>query len=306
MVVRAVGSPRGRVGVVHGRPALLARLNAWRKRSPLSPYWLDWRSLRRAIARLAPQSRGVLLDVGCSERPYAELFAPHVARYVGLDYPPALLDKQPELWQILDRARRSVDVFGDGLRLPFADASFDTVLSTEVLEHVSAPAAMVREMARVLRPEGRLLVTVPFLAPLHELPSDFYRYTPSALRALIEQSGLVAERIEARGNFAEALGALGAQYLLRAFGSSRRQSDGSVIPSAWKSVFVFPAAALLQTGAYLVSLVSRDEAGTLGYCVVARKPAAAERIEVLVPHRPEAERSAQIRPAPGPDAMLSA
>jgi SAM-dependent methyltransferase len=299
-------SPLGRVGVVHGRRPLLARLNAWRKRSPLSPYWLDSRNLREAIGGLARSARGVLLDVGCSERPYGALFAPYVTRYVGLDYPPALLDKQPELWEILDRAKRSVDIFGDGRRLPFADASFDTVLSTEVLEHVMVPGAVVREMARVLRPDGRLLITVPFLQPLHELPSDYYRYTPASLRKLVEESGLVAERIEPRGNYAAALGALGAQYLLRAFGSKQRQSDGSVIPSAWKSVFVFPAAALLQIAFYLLSKLTRDEAGTLGYCVVARKPAAPERIEVLVPHRPEREREARSRPAPGPDATLSA
>jgi SAM-dependent methyltransferase len=267
-------SPIGRVGVIHGRRPLLARLNAWRKRTPLSPYWLDWRSLRRAIEKLARHADGVLLDVGCSERPYAQVFAPYVTRYVGLDYPPALLDKQPELWQILDRAKRSVDIFGDGRALPFADASFDTVLSTEVLEHVLAPQEVVDEMARVLKPGGRLLVTVPFIQPLHELPSDYFRYTPSSLRKLAEEAGLEVETLEARGNYAAALGALGSQFLLRTFGAAQRQSDGSVIPSLWKSVFVLPATALVQTTFYLLSKFTRDEVVTLGYLLVARKPAA--------------------------------
>ncbi|MBK7642328.1 MAG: class I SAM-dependent methyltransferase [Planctomycetes bacterium] len=274
MSTGAPKSPVGRVGVVHGRTPLLARLNAWRKRSPLSPYWLDWKFLRGAIEKLAPSARGVMLDVGCSERPYGELFAPYVTRYVGLDYPPALLDKQPELWKILDRAKRSVDVFGDGRRLPFADASFETVLSTEVLEHVLSPRAVVEEMARVLKPGGRLLVTVPFMQPLHEIPSDFYRYTPFALRRMVEETGLVVEVIEPRGNFAASLGALGSQYLLRSFGASERQSDGSVIPSRWKSLIVFPAAAFLQTAFYLLSKVTTDDAVALGYSIVARKPEA--------------------------------
>lgn len=278
-------SALGRVGVVHGRTPFFARLNAWRKRSPLSPYWLDWRSLRGAIERLAPNARGVMLDVGCSERPYGALFAPHVSRYVGLDYPPALLDKQPELWKILDRAKRSVDVFGDGRRLPFADASFDTVLSTEVLEHVLSPGEVLAEMARVLKPEGRLLISVPFLQPLHEMPSDYYRYTPFSLRKLAEASGLEVETVEARGNFAAALGALVSQFLLRSFGARRRQSDGSVIPSLWKSVFVVPAAAVAQTGFYVLSKFTKDDVVTLGYCLVARKPAPVEREEVLIPYR---------------------
>jgi len=254
---------------------LLARWNAWRKRTPLSPYWLEWKLLRGAIERLAPRACGAMLDVGCSERPYADLFAPHVSRYVGLDYPPALLDKQPELWEILDRAQGVVDVFGDGRALPFADASFDTVLSTEVLEHVMAPADVVREMARVLKPEGRLLLTVPFVVPLHEMPSDYYRFTPFSLRRMVEGSGLVVEQIEPRGNYAVALGSLGSQFLLRSFGARERQSDGSVIPSLWKSVFVFPLAACLQTAFYLVSKFTRDDVVTQGYSLVARKPSRA-------------------------------
>jgi SAM-dependent methyltransferase len=265
------------VGVIHDRPPFFARLNAWRKRSPLSPYWLDWMNLRGAIARLAPDAKGVLLDVGCSERPYAALFAPYVKRYIGLDYPPALLDKQPELLEILDRLKDAVDVFGDGRRLPFVDASFDTVLSTEVLEHVLSPGALLQEMTRVLKPEGRLLLTVPFIQPLHETPSDFYRYTPFSLRHLVEESGLVVERLEARGNFALAIGSLCSQFLLRVCASRSRQTDGSVIPSPWKSIVVFPVAALVQTGFYLLSKIARDEAVTLGYCVVARKPVTGRR-----------------------------
>jgi ubiquinone/menaquinone biosynthesis C-methylase UbiE len=306
-------SPLGRVGVVHGRTPLFARLNAWRKRSPLSPYWLDWKILRSAIEELAPHASGVMLDVGCSERPYGELFAPHVSRYVGLDYPPALLDKQPELWEILDRAKRSVDVFGDGRRLPFPDGSFDTVLSTEVLEHVMSPGAVVAEMARVLKPEGRLLLTVPFIQPLHEMPSDYFRYTPFSLRKLVEGSGLVVERLEARGNYAAVIGSLCSQFLLRSFGSRKRQSDGSVIPSVWKSIVVFPAAALVQIAFYLLSKLAQDDVVTLGYWVVARKPVAAEQIEViprardlLIPHRPEGDRQVHPQPARGSDATLSA
>ncbi len=305
---RVPKSALGRVGVVHGRPPLLARLNAWRKRTPLSPYWLDSRNLRQSVERLARSARGVMLDVGCSERPYGSVFAPHVERYVGLDYPPALLDKQPDLWEILDRAQGYVDVFGDGRRLPFADESFDTVLATEVLEHVLSPGTVVQEMARVLKPEGRLLVTVPFLQPLHEMPWDYYRYTPFALRNLVEESGLVVETLEARGNSSLAMGALGSQFLLRSFGARKRQADGSVIPSLWKSVFVFPLAACLQSAFYLLSKFTRDDVVALGYCLVARKPLVLGEVE-LIPQAPSAARGSRSmprEPVRGPDTTLSA
>ena len=261
-----------RSGVVRDRTGLGARLNALRKRSILSPYYLDRRFLRASVARLAPRASGVLLDVGTSEGPYRALFEPYVARYLGLEYPPSILEKRPDLWSILDRAKRSVDVFADGNRLPFRDAAVDTVLSTEVLEHLPDPRRCILEMARVLKPGGRLLLTVPFQQPLHELPWDFYRFTPSALRDLAQSAGLEVESIEPRGNFAAACGALCTQFLLRTAGARELQSDGSVVPSSWRNLLLSPVYALMQGAALLLSKLSDDQAVALGYALIARKP----------------------------------
>ncbi|MEM7306540.1 MAG: class I SAM-dependent methyltransferase [Planctomycetota bacterium] len=266
-----MSEPR-RSGVVHARPPLLERLNAWRKRSFFSPYWLDWMHLRGSVERCAEHASGLLLDVGTAESPYAELFAPHVSRYLGLEYPPSILDKLPELWSMLDRAGRTVDVFGDGNRLPFGDGTLDTVLSTEVLEHVPRPRQCIGEMGRVLKPGGTLILTVPFLQPLHELPSDYYRYTPSSLRDLATAAGLEVVSVEPRGNFAAAVGALTVQYLLRTLGAKELQSDGSVLPSAWRNVLLAPAYATVQLTAHLLSKLSNDSAVALGYALIARKP----------------------------------
>jgi SAM-dependent methyltransferase len=261
-----------RVGVVVYRGSRGRRMNAWRKRTPLNPYWLDWSKLRESVEGLARHATGTLLDVGVSEGPYRALFEPLVARYVGLEYPPSILDKQPDLWNILDRAKASVDVFGDGNRLPFGDASFDTVLATEVLEHLPEPRRCVDEMARVLKPEGKLLLTIPFSQPLHELPSDYYRFTPSSLEHIVRAAGLEVESIEPRGNFASALGAMGSQWLLRCVGATRRQSDGSVILSRWRSTLLLPLLACIQVFFHLASKVTNDTTVCHGYSVVARKP----------------------------------
>lgn len=263
---------RGRTGAVLHRPRLLARLNAWRKHSPLSPYWLDWVYLRNSVAELAPLASGWMLDVGVAERPYGEVFRPHVERYVGLDYPPALLQIQPELWNILDRTREAMDVFGDGNRMPFRDACFDSVLCTEVLEHLTTPERCLREVGRVLKPGGRLLLTVPFTQPLHQLPQDYYRFTPGSLEDLAVRAGLEVESIEARGNFASALGALSSQFVLRTFGAISQQSDGSVILSRWRSVLLLPFLALMQLAFRLLARVTNDQTAVQGYSLVARKP----------------------------------
>lgn len=251
------------------------RMNALRKRSPFNPYWLDWTKLRQSVEDLVPFAQGWLLDVGVSEGPYRAVFEPAVERYVGLEYPPSILDKQPELWDILDRAKRSVEVFGDGNRLPFSDQSFDTVMCTEVLEHLPEPPTALAEMARVLRPGGRMLFTVPFSQPLHELPSDYYRFTPSALEYLVRGAGLELERIEPRGNFASALGAMLSQFLLRWLGAKERQSDGSVILSRWRCTLLLPLLAFVQIAFHLASKLTDDTAVCQGYSVVASKPAGA-------------------------------
>jgi len=262
----------GRSGAVHYRGRGAQRVNAWRKHTPLNPYWLDWSLLKRSVEELAPEARGLLLDIGCSETPYRDLFEPHIERYVGLEYPPAILDKQPDLWDILDRARWTVTLFGDGCRLPFVEGCFDTVVATEVLEHLPEPEQVVREAARVLRPGGRLLMTVPFSQPLHELPGDYYRYTPSALEYLLEGAGLEVERIQPRGNFAATQGAMLSQFLVRWLAARERQEDGTVVLSRWRGALLIPVLAVIQVLFHWASKLTNDTTVVLGYSVVACKP----------------------------------
>src|SRR5207244_1525396 len=94
-----------------------------------------------------------------------------------------------------------VDVVASADCLPFEDSSFDCVICTEVLEHCREPSAVLREIHRTLKPGGRLFLTTPFIAPLHEMPNDFYRYTPSALRDLAAQQGLVVTSLRPRGEY---------------------------------------------------------------------------------------------------------
>lgn len=256
---------------MHYRGRFTQRMNAWRKRTPLNPYWLDWKHLRESVEALVPHATGNLLDVGVSEGPYREIFAHQISQYVGLEYPQAILDKQPEMWEV-QNLNQLVQVFGDGAHLPFRTASVDTVLSTEVLEHVPKPSLLVDEMARVLKPGGRLLITVPFIQPLHELPSDYFRFTPSSLKAFAESAGLEVESITPRGNFASANGAMLSQWLTRSVGASRRLSDGSVVLSPWRSILLLPLTAIIQVLFHLASKLTNDQAVCQGYALVARRP----------------------------------
>jgi SAM-dependent methyltransferase len=83
------------------------------------------------------------------------------------------------------RPNEHVQIMADAYRLPFGDGAFDVVLCTEVLEHLHTPAAALAEMYRVLRPDGKLLLTTPFAYPIHYAPTDYYRYTRYGLLHLL-------------------------------------------------------------------------------------------------------------------------
>lgn len=246
------------------------KLNAWRKRSPLNPYWIELRWLRKAGEQLAPHAHGLLLDVGVGERPYGQLFARHVKQYIGLEYPPMADNLSPGIWQLLERIRGIIDVWGDGHRLPFRAQSVDTLLSMEVLEHVPDPDKFVAEFARVLKPGGTLMITVPFMAPLHQLPFDYYRYTPGGLEALLERNGFAIESIEARGNTASAAGVALTHWIMRCLGSKRFHHDGSVVLSRWRAPFILPLLAIVQIFFATVERWTKDQALCLGYVVRAK------------------------------------
>ena len=73
---------------------------------------------------------------------------------------------------------RNPEIVGDAQEMPFADATYSTILCTEVLEHIPDPQKAVDEMYRVLKPGGTLILTTRFLFPVHDAPGDYWRFTP--------------------------------------------------------------------------------------------------------------------------------
>ncbi len=138
----------------------------------------------RRFAEALPAGADVV-DLGAGDAPYRELFA-HVA-YVTVDW-----GHSPH------EDAAAVDVTASIDALPFADGSFDAALLTQVLEHVPLPEAAVREAHRIVRPGGRILVTVPFIWEEHERPFDFFRYSSAGVRQLLEGAGFVEVEVRPR------------------------------------------------------------------------------------------------------------
>jgi SAM-dependent methyltransferase len=123
-------------------------------------------------------ARGRLVDIGCGTKPWRELFAPHVDAHVGVDH-----EQTPH-------GLTKVDVIAGAYDIPLEDGSADTILLTEVLEHLEWPVRGLAETRRLLAPDGHLIATTPFSWPLHEEPRDFFRYSPYGLRHLCHEAAL--------------------------------------------------------------------------------------------------------------------
>ncbi|MBL7965264.1 MAG: methyltransferase domain-containing protein [Flavobacteriales bacterium] len=164
------------------------------------------RNILETVTKALPALHGTFLDIGCGDMPYRALILSggKVTTYLGMDLHSAT-------------AKRAVkpDLEWDGRTMPLADASVDSAMATEVLEHCAEPLVLLREAHRVLRPGGTLLLTMPFLWPLHEVPYDEHRYTPWAVERLLKEAGFASARVKALGGWDASLGQMIGLWAMR-------------------------------------------------------------------------------------------
>lgn len=167
-----------------------------------NPFYFIRRSLLRKVEKYAPLLSGKLLDFGCGSKPYQPFFN-NVSEYTGLDYE----------GEGHSHANENVDVFYDGKRIPFNDGSFDSVFSSEVFEHVFNIEEILPEISRVMKKNGKMLITCPFAWPEHEVPADYARYTQFALKHIFEKHGFAILIMDKSGHFNMAISQMRMVYL---------------------------------------------------------------------------------------------
>ncbi|MCX6796611.1 MAG: methyltransferase domain-containing protein [Candidatus Falkowbacteria bacterium] len=102
-----------------------------------------------------------------------------------------IIEKKAATYTYFDKTKNSnTDYFGDPSHLPFSDASFDTVISCEFMEHLEKPWLFVEEINRILKSGGICVLTTPFLYPRHNRGQDFdyYRFTHNGLASIFKQN----------------------------------------------------------------------------------------------------------------------
>jgi SAM-dependent methyltransferase len=130
-------------------------------------------------------SKGDFLDLGCGNKPYEEWYKPASTTQTGCD--------------INQSDKQRVDVICPADQLAFEDNRFDTILCTQVLEHVYHQKEVVKEAYRTLKKDGHLILTVPFSWELHEEPYDFFRVSKYGLQKMFEDTGFSIIYIKANG-----------------------------------------------------------------------------------------------------------
>jgi SAM-dependent methyltransferase len=214
----------------------------------LNRYLID-----RAVASFARSlpSGIAMLDVGAGGGHYRHHFA--AQRYVAVDrgY------EQP--------GYAGLDVAGDIRRLPFGNGAVAAAMCVEVIEHVYETRDFLAELARVLAPGARLLLTSPLCYGEHMQPWDFHRFTRYALERLMAEAGFDIETLEARGGF----------FTLAAYLVARVPDElvrnGGFFARALKPLTRLMCTYLLAPALLALDPLDRNRRFTLGYVCVARR-----------------------------------
>jgi len=143
----------------------------------VNPFYFARKGLYTAMSQFVPKLQGKILDVGCGQKPYQHL-CNTVVEYIGLEI------DSPE-----NRINKHADYFYDGKNFPFENREFDSVMTNQVLEHVFNPDEFLAEIYRILKPDGMLLLTAPFVWDEHEQPIDYARYSSFGLKHLLQKQG---------------------------------------------------------------------------------------------------------------------
>jgi SAM-dependent methyltransferase len=212
--------------------------------------------MRKALVEASQYAHGVMIDIGCGLRPYENIFREKITSYIGLDYPMAL-----------DKAR--VEIVADALELPLADGSVDTTLATEVMEHLSDPDKFLSQIARVSRPSGILILSIPFMEPLHEEPRDYFRFTPYSLSLLMARHGFEVKQILPKGGWWSVVLSSFVSQVVYDWANPVKESDGSRRDGVGMFV-ALPICAAVQWLGYMLDRVFRSSRYTLGYIAIGR------------------------------------
>lgn len=205
----------------------------------------------RDIAKKYDKKGKELLDIGAGATPYKKYFKK--LKYSTQD--------------IAQNNKRTIDHIGDlnkGLPM-IKDSSFDYILSTQVLEHLTNPQRVFEEFNRILKPKGKIFLTTNFIYQIHMIPYDYYRFTKYGLKHLGEASGFIIEHLKSQGGIFQVL-----SYILTTTPIRLILKNKRTLYHLYLIVFS-PLIIFLNLSAYLLDFLDKDKELTINYEVIYKK-----------------------------------
>ena len=219
-----------------------------------SPNFLVYHFYHKDLfASLEKYANGELLDIGCGNKPYRSIVETKVTKYTGCD--------------IVQSSDNCVDIICEANHIPLATESFDTVLSTQTIEHVEDHQGLVNEAFRLLKPGGYFILAGPMYWPLHEEPYDFFRFTKYGFKYLLEKAGFtVLETLSNGGKWA-----LCGQVLLHTLYPEVRK--GKTFKYKFLRIGIRMIGGIKSINKFFLKMdkAHRNEVSTINYVVVAKK-----------------------------------
>lgn len=151
--------------------------------------WIIYDIGDRYLLKYSCYFKGILYDLGSGESPFKDFFLKYAQQYIAVDWAGSFHTTKTDIAADLNKP------------LPIESEVADTVVSISVMEHLCEPLMMLTEAFRILKPCGEMVLQVPWQWHIHEAPHDYFRYTPFALRYLLEKAGFVDIVIEPCSGF---------------------------------------------------------------------------------------------------------
>jgi SAM-dependent methyltransferase len=204
--------------------------------------------LDKQIRSFSHYISGKVLDVGAGEvNRYGKYF------------------KSDEYIKMDPRHGDKVDLVGSADNIPLQDGSIDSVVCTQVFEHLENPQKSAKEIYRVLKKGGHVLLTVPQMNELHEEPYDFFRYTKFGLKSMFEKVGFSVEAMDQRGGYYSTIAQMKIRHAIDKYGLYKNKILGKIFAPFCKIY-----------GKLAIFLDLRDQSVSnrkhaIGWCIVLKK-----------------------------------
>lgn len=128
-------------------------------------------------------------DIGCGFKPFADILKGKVKSHVGVDIEDGFYDAS------------HIDLVGTAYEVPVENGVADAIISSQVLEHLERPVDATKEAARILKKDGVMLLSFPFLYPMHAEPHDYSRITEFNIEKILSDEGFEILETKRIGGF---------------------------------------------------------------------------------------------------------